>query len=270
MDPYQPAFDPYSPTSAAGSSASNGSRSNRTAASSSSSSSSSSASDSSEVLKRRILDLALSKVPSLGWTEEALRSAISSLGLSSSLLSLFPQPQLDLIAHFHNAATAASLAALTALQSPPAPPLNNSQLLSNAVTLQLQQHWPYAAQLPVLLGLCLSPQHLASSSSLLVDWADRVWYQLGDSSTDLHWYGKRAAVMAVYSSALLHACSDGSQGWRDTENFVQRRIAEAESWQTRPEELSRAAELYGGMAWNAVMSMLSQTQQQRQQQQGKQ
>jgi ubiquinone biosynthesis protein COQ9 len=249
------AFDPYSPSSL---SASHPSAASPNTDNTTSSSSSSHRNDSIDALKQRILDLALSSVPSLGWTEDALRSAISALHLSPSLLSPFPDPLLALLTHFHHTATIASLSALHTLQSSLSPPLNTTQLLTRAVLLQLEQHSPYAPHLPSYVGLSLSPHYVVASSSLVADWADRVWYELGDVSTDLHWYGKRGVLVAVYVSTLLHASCDGSLAWRDTAAFVERRMQEAETMQAKPDELARAVEQYGGIVYNAVTSVLSQ------------
>ena len=282
VDPY--AFDPYakpvptpsasntpSPASSTSSSSSNPSPThpypptNPYASTSTSSSTSSSFSstpttsdsaDPADALRRQILEHALAQVPSLGWSEDSVRAAIAQMNLSPSLLSLLPSPVSSLISHFHHTSTNTSLTLLSHL--PSRSTLTTSQALTQGLTLQLQQHLPYLSHLPQLIGLSLTHDRLPTTLSHISDYTDRLWYAVGDTATDMSWYGKRAAIASVYTATALHLATDRSAGQRDTWAFLERRMRDAERAQQAPEELSRTLEQYGGAAYNLVLSMLQQ------------
>ena len=212
--------------------------------------------DPADALRRQILDEALKRVPTSGWSEDSVRTAIAGMQLSPSLLSLLDSPVASLIAHFHNTSTAASLTLLS--QLPNRASLSTSQLLTQGLTLQLQQHLPYLSHLPQLIGLSLTHTHLPSTLSHISDYIDRLWYAVGDHSTDLSWYGKRTAIATVYTATVLHLATDRSAGQRDTWAFLDRRMAEADRAQHAPEEVGRTLEQYGGAAYNFALSFLQQ------------
>ena len=192
-------------------------------------------------------------MPLFGWSEEAVRASISQLNLSPSLLSLFPSPVSALISHFHSLATANSLSALS--QIPPHS-LSTSEMLLRGLTLHLQQHLPYLAHLPQLIGLSLTHDRVGSTLSDVAEYVDRLWYAIGDEAVDMGWYSKRAVVSGVYIASALHLATDRSAGQRDTWAFLERRLREAEKVQQAPDDLSRVVQQYGGAAYNFALSML--------------
>jgi ubiquinone biosynthesis protein COQ9 len=71
------------------------------------------------------------------------------------------------------------------------------------------------------------PSHAALGAKLLWDVADAVWRACGDKSTDFNYYSKRALLSGVYASTLLFRLSDVSEGAARTQEFLDRRIADA-------------------------------------------
>ncbi len=51
-----------------------------------------------------------------------------------------------------------------------------------------------------------------------------MWYAAGDKSTDFNYYSKRFLLAGVYSSTLLYWLKDNSDGYRDTREFLNKRI----------------------------------------------
>ena len=54
--------------------------------------------------------------------------------------------------------------------------------------------------------------------------ADAIWTALGDTSTDLNWYTKRATLSAVYAATVLFWLGDDSPDHQATWDFLDRRI----------------------------------------------
>ena len=54
--------------------------------------------------------------------------------------------------------------------------------------------------------------------------SDEIWYIAGDTSVDTSWYTKRASLAALYASSELFMTTDTSKDFRDTEEFVDRRL----------------------------------------------
>ena len=249
IDPY--AFNPYSqPTPLSPSSPTS---SSPPPPSSSNSLPTGNSSDPSDALRHQILDDALKRVPLHGWSEEAIRASIEQLHLSSSLLSLFPSPVSSLISHFHSTSTSASLATLSSI---PTQTLTTRDLLTQGLILQLQQHLPYLSHLPQLVGLSLTHDRVGTTLSDVAEYIDRLWYTIGDDSSDMTWYSKRAVVGAVYVTSTLHLITDRSAGQKDTWAFLDRRMREAEKAQRAPQDIAHALQQYGGAAYNLLASFM--------------
>lgn len=58
--------------------------------------------------------------------------------------------------------------------------------------------------------------------------SDEIWYLAGDTSVDTSWYTKRASLAAVYASSELFMTTDSSEGFRETEQFVDRRLEDVQ------------------------------------------
>ena len=56
---------------------------------------------------------------------------------------------------------------------------------------------------------------------------DEILHLAGDTSTDGAWYTKRAELSAIYSLTELFMTQDTSPAFKETENFLDRRLEEA-------------------------------------------
>jgi ubiquinone biosynthesis protein COQ9 len=90
-------------------------------------------------------------------------------------------------------------------------------------------------QIPVLTS---SPQALGHMSLLgnipaslkeLNALSDEIWYLAGDTAVDFSWYTKRASLAAVYASSEMFMTTDSSANFSATEEFLHRRLKDAES-----------------------------------------
>jgi len=71
------------------------------------------------------------------------------------------------------------------------------------------------------------PTYVPASVKELALLADEIWYLAGDVAVDPTWYTKRASLSAIYAAAELFMSNDRSPEFRDTRNFLRRRLAEA-------------------------------------------
>ncbi|NNL17375.1 MAG: COQ9 family protein, partial [Boseongicola sp.] len=68
------------------------------------------------------------------------------------------------------------------------------------------------------------PQNSAEGAKLIWETADHVWSTLGDTSTDVNWYTKRATLSGVWASSVLYWLGDESPLANETMDFIDRRI----------------------------------------------
>eukprot|EP00003_Mantamonas_plastica_P030343 TRINITY_DN7489_c0_g1_i1.p1 TRINITY_DN7489_c0_g1~~TRINITY_DN7489_c0_g1_i1.p1 ORF type:complete len:263 (+),score=64.46 TRINITY_DN7489_c0_g1_i1:113-790(+) len=125
--------------------------------------------------------------------------------------------------------------------------------VTHAINTRLQQLHPYLDVWPQGLALLAVPQNLTSFT--LQQYArmiDEMWYQCGDRTTDMNWYLKRLALAGVYSSAELHLLVDGSEGFTDTAEFVERRVDEMVVMGQQWSKVQEIGESVGTTAFNLL------------------
>ncbi len=83
---------------------------------------------------------------------------------------------------------------------------------------QITATWPQA------LSLQAHPAALPTSLVHLTTIVDTIWRAAGDTSTDSNWYTKRALLAGVYTATELYMLTDGSPGFADTWESLQRRV----------------------------------------------
>ena len=71
------------------------------------------------------------------------------------------------------------------------------------------------------------PTYVPASVKELAMLADEIWYLAGDVAVDPTWYTKRASLSAIYAAAELFMTNDRSPEFRETRDFLRRRLAEA-------------------------------------------
>lgn len=175
-----------------------------------------------ELAGARVLAAALPHVPFDGWSESALRAAISDSGVAEGLArALYPRGGVDLAVAYHRRGDAQMQERLAAEALAA---MKIRERISLAVRLRLE----VADQELVRRGAALFalPQHAAEGTRLIWGTADAIWLALGDTAQDLNWYTKRATLSAVYASTVLFWLGDTSPGQADTSAFLDRRIAD--------------------------------------------
>jgi len=74
-----------------------------------------------------------------------------------------------------------------------------------------------------------TPGHLPAIVHQAGVFADELWFQVGDSSTSMDWYSRRALLVLINFMTELHIVQDTSPGYADTWAFLDRRLADAQS-----------------------------------------
>jgi ubiquinone biosynthesis protein COQ9 len=172
----------------------------------------------------RLIEALLPDVPFEGWTYAALRRGARRIGMpSDEAVALFPGGALDLVAAFSRWADRRMLDRLEA--APPEPDLLSARV-KLAVLTRFQIVAPWREAVRRALSVLAAPPHAVRGARLLYETVDGIWYAVGDSSTDFSFYTKRATLAGIYSATLLYWLDDRSDGFADTEAFLDRRLDE--------------------------------------------
>ena len=172
--------------------------------------------------RARIVKAALPNVPFDGWSEATLRAAIAATDTAPALgHALFPRGAVDLALAFHRAGDAAMAERLAAADLST---MRYSDRVAFAIRTRLDvvENRELVRRGTTLFAL---PQHSADGARAIWGTADAIWRALGDSSTDINFYSKRATLSAVYAATVLYWLGDDSIGAVDTTEFIDRRIA---------------------------------------------
>lgn len=174
-----------------------------------------------DTAKARVLDAALPHAAFDGWSETTLQAAIDDSQTPPALArALFPRGGIDLAVAYHQSGDRALREGLAAMD------LSETRYTARvalAVKLRLQS----ADRELVRRGTTLFalPQHAAEGTRLIWATADTIWTALGDTSTDVNWYSKRATLSAVYGATVLFWLGDQSEDSAETWAFLDRRLA---------------------------------------------
>jgi ubiquinone biosynthesis protein COQ9 len=171
-------------------------------------------------MKAQLLEAALAHVPFDGWSDRTLAAASNDAGIAPGLArSLFPRGGVDLALAYHARGDAEMVSRL--LEADLAA-LRYRDRIARAVQVRLE----LADRELVRRGTTLFslPQHAADGARAIWGTADAIWRALGDTSTDVNWYTKRATLSGVYGATVLFWLGDDSSGHQATREFLDRRI----------------------------------------------
>lgn len=169
--------------------------------------------------KDRLLEAALAHVPFEGMNDRALAAGAADLGMVPGMARVhFPQGGAGLAAAYHRRGDQR----LRDWMAADAPPGRIRDRIEGAVWHRLSiTDRELARAGAAVLSL---PQNAGLGSRLIWETADAIWNGLGDDSTDVNWYSKRATLSAVYGATVLYWLGDYFEGAADTRAFLDRRI----------------------------------------------
>jgi ubiquinone biosynthesis protein COQ9 len=173
-----------------------------------------------ESAKSRVLAAALPHAAFDGWSQTTLRAALADSQVAPALgQALFPRGGLDLAVAYHQQGDHAMREALVATDLSQ---IRFTTRVALAVKLRLQaSDRELVRRGSALFSL---PQHAPEGAKLIWATADAIWTTLGDSSSDINWYTKRATLAAVYGATVLFWLGDHSEDNAETWAFLDRRL----------------------------------------------
>jgi len=169
----------------------------------------------------RLLDAVLPHVAFDGWSEVSFRAGIADSGVAAGLArALFPRGGVDLALAYHRRGDALMRAALAA-RDLSALRYREKVTLAVRTRLEVISDSEAVRRASALFAL---PQHGVDGAKAVWGTADAIWLALGDASTDINWYTKRATLSAVYAATALYWLGDDSEDHAATWAFLDRRI----------------------------------------------
>lgn len=171
-----------------------------------------------------ILSSALQHVPANGFTQQALMLGANEAGYLDISSNLFPKGAFELVM-FH--LISQRLALKDRIQFPDEKmgvgrkvrSLILERLRAN-VDVGVVPRWQEA------LGLMSLAENIPASIKELGALSDEIWFLAGDTAVDTSWYTKRASLSGVYAATEVYQTTDQSTDFRDTEQFLDRRLEE--------------------------------------------
>ena len=174
-----------------------------------------------------ILSLSLEKVPTHGWSMNAVEEAVKSLGYPSVTAGLVEFPHQIVLHHISssNAALDAWMVEEVASLTAGGQKVPIGKFVRSCIIKRLSMNgaliraglWGEGVAL-----VCQSDPALALQTWQEV--CDDIWYRAGDTSLDLNWYTKRITLAAVMAATDVFMLQDNSPDFQDSWSFLDRRL----------------------------------------------
>ncbi|MGV8986120.1 MAG: COQ9 family protein [Cypionkella sp.] len=167
-----------------------------------------------------LVEAALPHVVFEGWSNATLNAAIAESGVAPGLAhALLPRGGVDLALAYHHLGDQKMISALAEANL-------TTMRFRDRITFAVRKRLEVADREAVRRGSALFalPVHAGDGAKAIWGTADAIWTALGDTSTDVNWYSKRATLSAVYGATVLYWLGDDSDGHLATWEFLDRRI----------------------------------------------
>ncbi|KAI9718139.1 MAG: Ubiquinone biosynthesis protein coq9, mitochondrial [Chrysothrix sp. TS-e1954] len=177
-----------------------------------------------------LLSAAIAHVPESGFTGRSLLLGARDVGSSPASVGLLVRGAYDLVL-YHLVSQRLALSRHASLDRPSQEqsPLDASAKIRRLVLARLAANTPVASRLHEAFGLMSLASNIPPSLAELGRLSDEILFQSGDVSVDGSWYINRASLAAVYASTEAFMSQDSSRDFRDTEQFLDRRLEEVTS-----------------------------------------
>ena len=175
-------------------------------------------------LRERLLEAMLPHVPFDGWTHAAVSAGAKDAGIAPATADgLFPGGSGEMVEVFNQIADRRMLEALEARDLAG---MKVRERIATAIRLRLEQNVAHREAIRLGLSVLAMPQNAALAARCLYRTVNAIWYAAGDRSTDYNFYTKRGLLAGVYGSTVLYWLNDRSDGFADSWDFLDRRIAD--------------------------------------------
>ncbi len=173
-------------------------------------------------LRARLLQASLPNIVFDGWSEIALNHGATSIGVSeAAAAAAFPNGGIEALSLF---LARADLATQFSIQLLPLASMKIRQKVAAGVMARLEWSQPHREAIRRGLAMLANPLHAPLAARSVWQTVDTIWFAIGDTSTDMNYYSKRALLSAVYASTLLVWMDDTSEDLHITRAFLDRRI----------------------------------------------
>lgn len=174
--------------------------------------------------ERIILSSALGYVPTYGFTQKALTLGAKDAGYLEVSTNLFPKGAFEMVLYH---LVSQRLGLKDRIQFPDEKmgvgrkvrSLVLERLRAN-VDAGIVPRWQEA------MGIMSLAENIPASLRELRDLSDEIWFLAGDTSVDTSWYTKRASLASIYAATEVFQTTDQSTDFKDTEQFLDRRLEE--------------------------------------------
>ena len=168
----------------------------------------------------RLLLASLPHVAENGWVESAFMAGAAELGVERVLIQrFFPGGPREIATHFSDWADRQM--EKTLLQEDLGT-LKLRKRVALALRVRFQALGKYRDAVRSSISFSMMPQNALVGISCMFTTVDKIWYSVGDQSTDFSYYTKRTILAGVVSSATLYWLNDQSDDFNDTLNFIDR------------------------------------------------
>ena len=172
--------------------------------------------------RQTILVEALKLAPFDGWSQLTLSKAGEAAGIdSATVAAAFPNGFANLLQFWSETHDKAMT---DAMALPEFADLKIREKVAYAIRARLDAMAPHKEAARRGAAALALPQMVPLASRLVWRTADRVWRGLGDQSTDINFYSKRAILSGVWTSTFAHWLGDDSESGESTDRFLAARI----------------------------------------------
>ncbi len=169
------------------------------------------------------IDALLPNVPFDGWTMRALRRGLASIGQEpDDAPLLFPGGAPDMVEAYCDLADRRMEAGAAGLGLDA---MRLSQRTRAVIALRLAQNRPHKEAIRRAIAVLALPANVRTGLLCTARTVDAIWHAVGDRSTDISWYTKRAILAGVYTATLLFWLRDTSEDDAEALAFLDRRLA---------------------------------------------
>lgn len=158
-----------------------------------------------------------------GWSHAALAAAAADVGIPAERARLiFPGGATEMIDAWIFSADEDMARALA--ESGPLPASVTARIRA-CIWMRLEQAAPWREAVRRAVAILSMPQNAMLSARILWRSADAMWRVAGDTAVDFNHYTKRLTLGGVYAATLLVWLNDDSEGFSETADFLDRRLA---------------------------------------------
>lgn len=171
-----------------------------------------------------ILSAALAHVPTHGFTTTSLTQGARDAGYLDISTNLFPTGSFSIV-NYHLVTQRLALAKHTSSLDPQT---DITARIRSLALHRLHANKSIVHRWQEALAILSTVRYLPTSLRELALLSDEILFLTGSTTVTSAWYTNRAALAAIYASAELFMTQDKSKGFKETEDFLTRRLDEGE------------------------------------------